>query len=121
METTAQSKRQRHVIGATVVFRPVPGLTTAELQRLVDCHLARNATLGYDTATAEMEHCLLTQRGVQASVRVLERGFAVDVRAEDAFAGQEIWRRAQALASGRTQPRRRHFDGVGAGAGARAG
>jgi hypothetical protein len=99
LENAVKSKHQRRIIGATVVFRPVPGLTAAELQRLVDCHLARNATIGYETASTEMERCLLTQRGAQASVRVLEAGFAVDVRADDPFAGQEIWRRAQALAS----------------------
>jgi hypothetical protein len=95
----AKPKRQRRVLGATVVFRPVPGLTARELQHLVDCHLARNATIGYESATREMEHCLLTQRGARATVRPLETGFAVDVRADDPSAGQEIWRRAQALAA----------------------
>jgi hypothetical protein len=91
-------KRQRRLLGATVVFRPVPGLTAQELQHLVDCHLARNATIGYESASRQMDHCLLTQRGARATVRPLETGFAVDVRADDPFAGREIWRRAQALA-----------------------
>lgn len=92
-------KRQRQVLGATVVFRPVPGLTAGELQHLLECHLARNATIGHELASHEMEHCLLTQRGARATVRPLESGFAVDVSADDPFARQEIWRRAQALAS----------------------
>jgi len=92
-------KRLRRVIGATVVFRPVPGLTASELQHLVDCHLARNATIGYESASREMEHCLLAQRGARATVRPLKTGFAVDVRADEPFAAREIWRRAQALAA----------------------
>ena len=34
------------LLGAAVTFRAVPGLTAEWLQRLVDCHLARNAALG---------------------------------------------------------------------------
>jgi hypothetical protein len=98
-DAPGKPKAQRRILGATVVFRPVPGLTASELQRLVDCHLARNATIGYETASREMDHCLLTQRGARASVRSLESGFAVDVKADDSFAGREIWRRAQALAA----------------------
>ena len=70
-----------------------------ELQQLVDCHLARNATIGYEKASSEMGGCLLTQQGTRAHVRALESGFAVDVRADDSAAGQEIWRRAQLIAS----------------------
>ena len=95
----AQARRQAPIVGATVLFRPVPGLTAEELQQLVDCHLARNATIGYETASAQMDGCLLTQQGTQATVRPLESGFAVDIRAESPAAGQEIWRRAQLLAS----------------------
>lgn len=95
----AERRNQAQIVGATVLFRPVPGLTVAELQQLVDCHLARNATIGYEKASAEMGGCLLTQRGTHASVRALDGGFAVDVRADSASAGQEIWRRAQLLAS----------------------
>ncbi len=95
----AQPRRQPLIVGATVLFRPVPGLTLEELQQLVDCHLARNATIGYETAAAEMGACLLTQQGTQATVRALESGFAVDIKADSPSAGQEIWRRAQLLAS----------------------
>jgi len=92
-------RREASVEGATVLFRPVPGLTVAELQQLVDCHLARNATIGYETVTGEMGGCLLTQQGTRATVRALDGGFAVDVTADDADARHEIWRRAQLLAS----------------------
>ena len=100
LETTPpQRGRPRQIVGATVLFRPVPGLTVAGLQELVDCHLARNATIGYQTASVQMSGCLLTQQGTRATVRAMESGFAVDVVADSSTAGQEIWRRAQLLAS----------------------
>lgn len=95
----AERRNQPLIVGATVLFRPVPGLTVAELQHLVDCHVARNATIGYETASTEMGGGLLTQQGTHATVRALESGFAVDIRADSPTSGQEIWRRAQLLAS----------------------
>lgn len=98
-EGRVKPRAQRRIVGATVTFRQVPELTVAELQQLIDCHLARNATIGYERASSEMGGCLLTQQGTRAHVRALDSGFAVDVRADDPAAGQEIWRRAQLLAS----------------------
>jgi hypothetical protein len=34
--------------GAAITFKPVVGLTAETLQRIVDCHIARNAALGWD-------------------------------------------------------------------------
>jgi hypothetical protein len=87
------------LVGATILFRLVPRLTAEELQRIIDCHLARNAVIGHDVAAAEMAQCPLTERGARALVRPLRGGFAVDVRADDPATAQAIWRRAQALAS----------------------
>ncbi|HEU4583224.1 MAG TPA: hypothetical protein VFS67_33425 [Polyangiaceae bacterium] len=97
-EPIGNSSNKRRLVGATILFRPVPGLTAAGLQQLVNCHLARNATIGYTVASHEMEHCPLTERGATASVRPVSSGLAVDVRAEDPAAAQAIWRRAQQLA-----------------------
>jgi hypothetical protein len=91
-------KKRRHLVGATVVFRAVPRLTADELQRIVNCHLARNAAIGHDIATVQMAHCPLTERGARATVRPLAEGFAVDIRSDDSLAARAIWRRAQALA-----------------------
>lgn len=44
------------MLGATVTFRAVPGLTAEWLQRLVNCHLARNAALGH--VVPEMPDCV---------------------------------------------------------------
>jgi hypothetical protein len=104
-EPIGKSPSKRRLVGATILFRPVPGLTAAALQQLVNCHLARNATIGYSVAAHEMEHCPLTERGATASVRPVSEGLAVDVRAEEPTAAQAIWRRAQQLAVVQPAPR----------------
>ncbi len=81
--------------GATIVFRATPGLTAEWLQRVVSCHLARNAAVGNDMP--EMLDCPLVPQGAQANVRTLGAGFAVDVHADDPKAAAEIWRRAQLI------------------------
>jgi hypothetical protein len=85
------------VAGAEVVFRAVPGLTAEWLQRVVDCHLARNSAVGHEASAAEMPHCPLTIRGAQARVRSVGDGFAVAVRSDDADASKEILKQAEAL------------------------
>jgi len=81
--------------GATVTFRAVPGMTTQWLQRIVDCHIARNAALGHDVP--EMSFCPLVPNHVSATVSEARGGFAVAVRSDDAATAQEILKRAQAL------------------------
>jgi hypothetical protein len=105
LEEAVPGKRERRVVGATILFRKVTHLTGEQLQSIVNCHLARNAVIGHDVASAAMAQCPLTERGARASVRTLDRGFAVDVRADDALAAQAIWRRAQGLAA--VEPKKR--------------
>lgn len=81
-----------HEVGATVTFRAVPGMTAEWLQRLVDCHLARNAVLGHDLAA--MPDCPLVPRGVTARVHSVGDGFAVDIRGDGADATREVIARA---------------------------
>ena len=100
-EKTSQSLTKQVVggtTGARIVLRAVPGLTEQWLQRIVDCHLARNAALGHEAASTEMAFCPLTLRAAQARVSALDSGFAVDVRSDDPEAAKEIWQRAQLLA-----------------------
>jgi hypothetical protein len=92
---TVGKNRTTRGTGATIVFRATPGLTVEWLQRIVDCHLARNAAAGHDMP--EMAYCPLVPRGAKASVRSVGDGFAVDVSSEDAESAAEIWRRAQRL------------------------
>ena len=85
--------------GAVVVFRAVPGLTSEWLQRLVDCHLARNAALGHDLS--EMPYCPLVPKDVTAQVTPVRAGLAVTVRSDDPESALEIAHRAKELVRGR--------------------
>lgn len=89
-------------VGATVVFRAVPGMTAEWLQRVVDCHLARAAAVGHDMP--EMSYCPLMPNGVKAKVTSVGNGFAVNLSADDAATVAEIQKRAQALAPGGEAP-----------------
>jgi hypothetical protein len=86
--------------GAEVTFAAVPGMTAEWLQRVVDCHLARNAAIGHETAATDMPHCALTLRGAQARVRSVGDGFAVAIRSDDTATSEEILRRAESLRAG---------------------
>jgi hypothetical protein len=90
-----KSSTQKEV-GATVVFRAVPGMTAEWLQRVTDCHLARAAAVGHDMP--EMSYCPLIPKGAKAKVTSVGNGFAVNVSADDAATVAEIKKRAQALA-----------------------
>lgn len=94
---TGKVKTER-TVGATITLNAVPGLTEEWLQRIVNCHLARNAAVGHEMA--EMPYCPLVPRGAEATVRSVGDGFAVDVKAEEADTSREIWRRAQNLKPG---------------------
>ena len=97
-EPTAASSKggaTRRAAGATVTFRAVPGLTAEWLQRLVDCHLARNAALGHDVP--EMPNCPLVPKDVVAHVHSSGAGFAVDIESENPDTAREILERAHRL------------------------
>jgi hypothetical protein len=83
--------------GVEVVFRAVPGMTAEWLQRVVTCHLARNAAIGHAAAGADMPYCPLTLSGAQASVRSVGDGFAVDIRSNDDAIAQQIKQRTDSL------------------------
>lgn len=81
--------------GAVITFRALPGLTAEWLQRVVDCHLARNAALGHDVP--EMPSCPLVPKNVTARVTSTGAGFAVAVRSDDSDTAVEVLRRARSL------------------------
>jgi hypothetical protein len=85
------------LLGASIVFRAVPGISKEYLQRLVDCHVARNASMGF--AMPEMSHCPLSVAGAHATVDSTRSGFRIDIRAEERAHAQEILQRAKALSS----------------------
>jgi hypothetical protein len=88
--------RTTRVVGARIVLRAVPGLTAEWIQRVLECHLARNASLGHDVP--EMAYCPLVPAGVTVAVRSAGDGFAIDIRAARDEAITEVVRRARAVA-----------------------
>lgn len=81
--------------GAVVTFVAVPGMTAEWLQRVVDCHLARNASVGHVDPT--MPECPLVLKDVTAEVTSTGKGFAVAMRSTDPATAREILRRARLL------------------------
>lgn len=82
--------------GATIVLLPAPGVTAERLERIVQCHIARNTALNNDVP--EMPYCPLVPKGVSATVTSAGNGFAVNVSAADEATAAEVLRRARALA-----------------------
>jgi hypothetical protein len=96
-ETKTGKATRTKTAGAEIVFRAIPGMTAEWLQRLVDCHIARSATIGHETASSDMPACPLTLKGIQANVRSVGDGFAVTVRSDDTATANEILRRAELI------------------------
>jgi hypothetical protein len=85
--------------GAVVTFRPVPGLTEQSLQRVIECHQARNAVLGYDAP--EMAYCPLALKDVTARVRSVGDRLLVEIRSDAAGTAAEVLKRAEYLVPAR--------------------
>lgn len=83
------------LLGARIAFRPVRGLTQARFERILSCHLARNAALGHDVP--EMDYCPLVPKDVTAQVKPSGDRYLVDVQSGDPVSAQEIWMRAQRI------------------------
>lgn len=97
-EQVASAKLPRtEMVGAIVTFRAVPGLTPEWLQRVVDCHLARNAALGH--VVPDMPDCPLVPKGVTARVSSVGSGFAVAIRGNSDAVAREVLERARRLRS----------------------
>ena len=93
--TTTGKTQYARTVGVRITFLARPGMTAQWLQRLVDCHLARNAALGHDVP--EMPTCPLVPKGVTAKVTATDTGFAVAVQSDDTDTIAEIQRRARLL------------------------
>jgi hypothetical protein len=81
--------------GAIITFRAVRGLDADALERIVACHLARNASLGH--RVPEMPTCPLVPNGAEARVAANGDSLVVTVRSSDAAAAREILSRAQSI------------------------
>lgn len=89
-------------VGAVVTVRAVPGLTAEWLQRVVDCHVARDASLGH--LVPEMPDCPLVPKGVSATVTSTGTGFAVEIRTGDSDAAVDVLARARRLVASPKAP-----------------
>ncbi len=88
----AQFEREDEVV---VHFRAVEKSTTERLQDWVDCHLARNAALGYDNS--HMPFCPLAVQGVSAEVRSTSAGFDIVLTASSNEAMRDVSDRVRDL------------------------
>lgn len=92
-----------HITGAelegdgpiVVHFDAIPKTTAEGLQRLVDCHVARNAVLGYDIES--MGFCPLAVEGVEATVEATDGGFDIELKPGSDEARAEVRARVEAL------------------------
>jgi hypothetical protein len=82
------------IVGVVVVFREVEGLTAERLQRLADCHVARNESLGHDVP--ELHDCPLVPK-VITHVEAAPKGITITIRGQDAAAVDEIIRCARII------------------------
>lgn len=97
-ESPGPSGGKPRLRGATIFMQPIANVSVAQLQQAMDCYAAHQAVVGYGDITAETNRSPLEEPGSYAKVRAMRHGYAVDVLAEDPFAAQAIWLRAQRLA-----------------------
>ena len=98
----SKGQQGARMVGATVTFRAVEGMTAEWLQRVIDCHLARNASLGH--VVPEMPNCPLVPKGVQVHVSSTGNGFAVAISSDDMETAREILARAQRILVAKPAP-----------------
>lgn len=86
--------------GAVIEFRKVPRLTTEVFQKILDCHLARDAAFGFDAH--ELEYCPLNVNPLEfqkltATVAERPNRFVVRLDAENEEVAKKVLARAQRL------------------------
>jgi hypothetical protein len=102
LEEPGIGKQPVRIAGARIVLREVPGLTVERLQRQLDCHLARNAALGYAQSDEVVDP--LDVEGVTARAAGSGDRITVTLEAVRAAAAREAAARAQRLISPRPPP-----------------
>lgn len=92
---SAKGASAKSTRGAVVTFRGVKGMTAERLQRHVDCHMARNAALGFNVP--EMPNCPLALKNVSAHVEEVDGAFTIEVASANPATAKEILRRVRAI------------------------
>lgn len=98
LEEPVGENKKPQLVGATIFLQPIANLSVAQFQRAMDCYSAHQAVIGYGLITAEGERSPLSEPGSRATVREVNHSYAVEVRADEPFAAQAVWLRAQKLA-----------------------
>jgi hypothetical protein len=84
------------LVGAVIAFQAAREMTEPRLERIVSCHLARNACL--DSGRKDVANCPLVLENVWTSVTITRSGlFAISLRSPDPEVAREILRRSEAL------------------------
>lgn len=81
--------------GARVVFRQLPDMTPARLQRELDCEAAHDAAVGY--SNLQHDRSLVAVRGVVVLVHPVEAGLAVEIHPHDADGSRLLGQKVDAL------------------------
>ena len=89
-----RSAKQNIIQGTNVTFVKVPRLTQELFQQVLDCHIARNASM---VAIVEMAYCPLALPEMKAKVRETPEGFVVELRSNNTESTKQALQRAQAL------------------------
>lgn len=84
---------RKRTTGAIAMFRARPGMTAEWLQRITDCHIARNAALGH--VAPEMPNCPLVPMGITARVTSTGDGFVIAIRSDDPAVSKQVLDRAR--------------------------
>jgi hypothetical protein len=79
----------------SIVLAQVPGLSADSMQKSLDCHLARNAAVGF--SASEMPFCPLASKGIHAVARESKGRVTVEITAGDSRAAEEVLRRSRLL------------------------
>jgi len=85
--------------GARVVFRQLPEMTPARLQRELDCEAAHDAVVGY----SQNDRSVVAIEGVVTFVHPVETGLAVEIRPHDAAGSRILGQRVDALVRAKHQ------------------
>ena len=83
------------VTGVSILVRGVPGMSWDYLARMVDCHLARNAAMGFPLDGLSFDP--LNVKGAVVKVEKFAGDFRLTITAEDEAIARKIAARATAL------------------------
>jgi len=91
--------QQAHLIGATIALRPIPDVSSEELERLLNCHAARSQLHRAGEPAVPDDPYWVPGQVVHLTVELDEGDTRVKIEGNDFTAGKEILARARAFAA----------------------